>query len=354
VSIEIRAAREEERPAIAHMIDVAFDAESYGPGLDNPCQHVGHSDLDPYDRSENTRILLVDGQLASVVHVAERRAYASDDVVPFGFIAMVATHPQHRRKGYAGLLLRDAEEYMRSRGDCYSVMLGAYRFYCGSLEWRWHAEKQRTLPQRYVVLCDSFRRSDLSARLATERDIPCLSRSYEHRYARSFGPVVRSADYWRLWSLACDWEGRYVLVLDGQETVGYFHASPGHDTVDEIGWTASSEQRRSQVFMAALAWGRENGKDRVGFCLSTDDVAGLRALQDAALTVTPERCRPDGQSTHIADVTPFVPVNWPDGVGILVKHLQGGPGLLADVRTTDDLTETMARHSWTWFDGDTM
>jgi hypothetical protein len=86
VSTEIRAAHTEERPAIAHMIDAAFDSESYGPGLDSPCQYVGHSDMDPHDRPENTRVLLVDGEPASVVHVAEREAYASGDTVPFGYI----------------------------------------------------------------------------------------------------------------------------------------------------------------------------------------------------------------------------------------------------------------------------
>ena len=192
MSVEIRAARGEERPRIAHMIDLAFEAESYGPGLDHPSQAVGHCDMDPYDRAENTRVLLVEDEVVAVVHVAERTAYACGETVPFGFIAMVATHPKHRRKGYAGRLLRDAEEYMRSRGFCYALMLGAYRYYCGSLGWRWHGEKYHTLPQRHVAIRDSSRRSGLSSRLATEQDIPCLSRSYEHRYGLSFGPTVRS------------------------------------------------------------------------------------------------------------------------------------------------------------------
>jgi predicted N-acetyltransferase YhbS len=354
MSIEIRAAREEERPRIAHMIDLAFDAEPYGPGLASPCVHVGHSDMDPHDRPENTRVLLVDAEPASVVHVAERRAYACGETVPFGFVAMIATHPEHRRKGYAGTLLREAEGYMRSRGFCYAVMLGGYRYYCGSLGWRWHAEKQSTLPVRYVVPCNSLHRSGLSARFATDRDIPYLSRAYQCRYGHSFGPAVRSDAYWGRWSLACDWEGRYVLVHDDGEPVGYFHVSPANDTVDETGWTRASEGRRSQVFAAAAEWADGTGKDSVRFYLSGDHAEGVEALGNAARTVRSEYSGPDGRVADGPDGAPFLPTQWPEGVGILVKHLQPGPGVLADVRTTDDLAEAMARHSWTWLDGDTM
>ena len=354
MSVEIRAAREEERAGVAHMIDVAFDGESYGPGLKNPCRYVGHSDMDPHDRPENTQILLVGGEIVAVVHVAQRNAYACGDVAPFGFIAMVATHPEHRRKGHAGQLLREAEEYMRSRGLCYAVMLGGFRTYCGSLDWRLCSERFPSLPQRHVVPCGGPQSGNLSVRLATVQDIPHLSRFYDQRYARLFGPVIRSADYWRLWSLECDWEGRYVLVLDGEEPVGYFHVSPESDTVDEIGWAEASEERGAQVFKSALEWGRENGRESVIFYFAADDNVGRTALWDASGTVTAEYYKPNGQRAEESNVAPFLPANWPDGMGILVKHLRAGPGLLGDVRSTDDLTETMAQHSWMWFDGDTM
>jgi hypothetical protein len=144
------------------------------------------------------------------------------------------------------------------------------------------------------------------------------------------------------------------LVHEGDEPVGYFHVSPGSDTVDEVAWSVSTGDRPAQVMSAALQWGRGKGQGNLRFCFSSDDVLGIGSLRDAAHIVRAEHCRPDGQTADSAGVAPFLPRAWPDGMGILVKHLHEGPGLLAGVQTTDHLTEVMARHSWTWFDGDTM
>ena len=73
MSVETRGAREEERDAIAHVIDLAFDRESYGPSLREPCLYVGHSDMDPHDRAGNTRILI--HNIASVKRIAETSAW---------------------------------------------------------------------------------------------------------------------------------------------------------------------------------------------------------------------------------------------------------------------------------------
>ena len=75
MGMEIRAARLDERAAVCHLIDIAFDAESYGPSLEHPCECVGKSHMDPHDRPENTRILLIGGEIVAVAHVAERQAY---------------------------------------------------------------------------------------------------------------------------------------------------------------------------------------------------------------------------------------------------------------------------------------
>src|SRR5512136_824712 len=105
MKLDIRGATLAERPAVQHLINLAYDAESYGPSLTHPCTCVGSSDSDPYDRPENTRVLLVDGQLVSAMHVLEREAYVCGGRVRFGIITDVATHPDQRRRGYMGLLM---------------------------------------------------------------------------------------------------------------------------------------------------------------------------------------------------------------------------------------------------------
>ena len=48
MSIEIRAATQEERPAVCHLVTLAFDTESHGPSLEDPCDNIGDPRLDPH------------------------------------------------------------------------------------------------------------------------------------------------------------------------------------------------------------------------------------------------------------------------------------------------------------------
>jgi len=345
MSIEIRAARVEEKPAICHLIDLAFDAESHGPSLDNPSKDIDSSSMDPHHRPENTRILLVDGQIVSVVHIAEREAYACGDRFSFGFIGVVATHPDHRRQGYMRRLMMDAQAYMRRRRFCYGALMGGWRDYGGSLGWRLCTEKASTLGLTYIVPARVEGGLGLCTRAATEDDIPFLSRVYEARYARRFGPVVRSHEYWRRWSLKRPWEGIYVTVCDGTVPVGYFRIP------DEIGWDPAREEIQDRIFLAATSWTAQGEGSSVAFYV---DDAALPAFRQAFGDIPPTFTNPKGQPVEDSDPTPYRPENWPDGWGLLVKFLNPGPGILADVNSTDSLTEAIVRHSWTYFDGDSM
>jgi len=135
MKLEIRGARPEERPAISEVVNLAFGKELCLPG------HVGCSQDDPHDRPENTRILLADGEVVSVVHIGERHAYALGREVPIGFLTAVCTHPEHRRRGYLQRVMEDADDYMRHRGFRYGVLFGAFNVYCGTLGWRPSWEK---------------------------------------------------------------------------------------------------------------------------------------------------------------------------------------------------------------------
>lgn len=355
MSIEIRAAKLEERPAVCDLINLAFDAESHGPSPEDPWDDIGNSHMDPHHRPENTRILVVDRQIASVVHVAEREAYVCGQRFPFGFIGMVATHPDHRRRGYMRRLMTDAQAYMQCKGFCYGALMGGWRDYGGSLGWRLWSEKRSTLGWTYVVPARVESDSGLCTRAAMEDDIPFLARVYEARYAWRFGPVVRSHEYWRRWSLKRPWEGICVTVCDGAVPVGYFHiGGADRKVVDEIGSKPDRKEMQERVFLAATSWAGQDGGSSVAFYVDDiDDVAlsaFCRAFGDVPRTFT----NPKGKPVEDSDPTPYRPENWPDGWGLLVKFLNPGPGILADVDSTDALTRTMACHSWTYFDGDAM
>jgi hypothetical protein len=84
-----------------------------------------------------------------------------------------------------------------------------------------------------------------------------------------------------------------------------------------------------------------------------DEVATL-ALGRAFGSVPRAFTGPDGQPVCCNDPKAYLPEKTPDQVGYLVKSLNPGPGLLANVVSTDALLEAMARHSWTYLDGDSM
>jgi GNAT superfamily N-acetyltransferase len=351
VTIEVRGARWEERPAVCHLIDAAFDAESHGPSLTEPCVSVGNSHLDPHDRPWNTRVLLADGEIVSTVHVAERDAYARSTRVRFGFVAMVATHPAHRRRGYMRRLMSDAETHMRSRGSCYAVLFGRFGTYA-SLGWRWCDEKRATFVPTYTMPCRAESAVGTAVRAATEDDIAFLSHAYCSRYGTRFGPVMRSQEYWRRWSLQCEWNGAYMMVCDAAGPIGYFHVDG--DSVDEIGWKKIGEGMPERVFRAASAHGAAKGARTLSLWLGDADDVAIRALGRAFGSVPRVFTGPAAQPVCCSDPRAYLPEKKPNQVGYLVKFLNRGPGILANVASTNALLDAMARHSWTYLDGDSM
>lgn len=343
---EVRAATLRERPAVCRLIDLAFDAEDYGPSLRDPCAALGSSSEDPHDRAENTRILLADGRIVGVVHVAEREAYLHGGRVPFGYVAMVATHPEYRRNGYMRQLMRDAEAYMRRRGLCYALLMGAWSYYGGSLGWRPCDDAATSLAWKYVAPTAAARGAPVEARMATEADIPALARNYEARYARSFGPVVRSHEYWRRWSLQRPWEGVYAVAYDAAGPFGYFHTAG-----DEYGCEPGRGDALAQLFLARARWAAQHGHETAQYCVDDADMGAFRvAFGDLPRTYVD----PLGRAVGEADRDAYRFGSWHPGCGVMVKHLRPGPGALAQVDTTDALTHAMTRLGWTYVDADSM
>jgi GNAT superfamily N-acetyltransferase len=340
VTIEIRAATREERPAVQDLIDLAFDAESYGPSLANPCTSVGNSEFDPYDRPENTRLLFVDGQLVSALHVLVREVYACRLRLGFAIITDVCTHPDRRRRGYLRLLLADAERHLRERGLCYAVLFGRLAFYTGSLGWHWCGEKRTTLDVAWL-LPPTQSQGAVGVTEATPDDVPFLAGCYGTRYGSRFGPVVRSHEYWRRWSLPRQWDGRYRIVREGRERIGYFRAGDG---VDEVAWVPGA----AETVLAAAAHGEAETK----LWVDESDAEVQEALRRLFGEVPRVSVDAMGQVTEDTGPAAMLARLRRGGSAMLVKWLAPGPGLLSRVSSTEALTQVMAERRWTMLDGD--
>lgn len=72
--------------------------------------------------SEEYVVLRVDGRLAAMVGMLERTIRVGGREVKVGGVGGVATHPDHRRRGYAGRLLEAAARVLQEKG-CRFAML---------------------------------------------------------------------------------------------------------------------------------------------------------------------------------------------------------------------------------------
>jgi GNAT superfamily N-acetyltransferase len=345
MGIEIRAAREQEAEAVRDLIALAFDAETYGPSINDPPRDVGSSSQDPHHRGENTRILLVDGRVVSVIQVLRRQAYAMGQLVRVGWISMVATHPDFRRQGHMRRLMAATQDFMRERGLSYCGMMGAQSFYAGSLGWRSWSAKLPTLPRKYVSPAIATAGHDTRVGAATSEDISFLSALYAERNANRFGPVVRSHDYWRRWSLLRPWEGVYVVARTSAGPFGYFHM--GGSTVDEIAWDTGAGDSQRRTLLAAAYWAAEHGHECVQFYGGAMSEAEATLLPDTLIGTESAYANPLGQTVSDPDPSPYRAMT-----GVLVRFLAPGPGILSQTDCTDSLVQTMARHAWYYYDGD--
>ena len=81
------------------------------------------------------RVLSVDGRIVAHVPVAPREVVNGGDRFTIGIIGPTGTHPDHRRRGYATLCLRDATRVQEERGWPVAVLWTAeatFPFYWNS------------------------------------------------------------------------------------------------------------------------------------------------------------------------------------------------------------------------------
>ena len=80
---------------------------------------------DPSYRYDQSRVVVVNGQIVSTLRVWEREMRIGSIAVPMGGIGGVGTHPDHQGAGYATALMKDTITYMRGAGYDVGVLFSA-------------------------------------------------------------------------------------------------------------------------------------------------------------------------------------------------------------------------------------
>ena len=150
---------------------------------------------EPSYRYDQSRVVVVNGEIVSTLRVWEREMRIGAVAVPMGGIGGVGTHPDHRGAGYATELMKDTITYMRGAGYDIGVLFSAIpcAFY-------------RKLGWASVPLA-GFRvtRSQTAGLEETEwhvepfnedRDLDASISLYDRCNSQQSGSLVRTQSYW--------------------------------------------------------------------------------------------------------------------------------------------------------------
>jgi predicted acetyltransferase len=152
-----------------------------------------HQIEDPAWRPTQQRVLEVDGVPLAHLWVAHRTMRYGVARIPFGGIADVATHPDHRGRGYCGRLLDDAIAYMAEQDLPLSVLFsGTPNVYRGrgwlpiSSDWIEASLAAAPVAESTGYVVRPFEGADLDDVMGT----------YEEVSSELVGPLERSQAYW--------------------------------------------------------------------------------------------------------------------------------------------------------------
>lgn len=150
---------------------------------------------EPSYRYDQSRVVVVSGEIVSTLRVWEREMRIGAVAVPMGGIGGVGTHPDRRGAGYATELMKDTITYMRRAGYDIGVLFSAIpcAFY-------------RKLGWASVPLA-GFRvtRSQIAGLEETEwhvepfnedRDLEAAISLYDRYNSQQSGSIVRTQSYW--------------------------------------------------------------------------------------------------------------------------------------------------------------
>ncbi|MBN1676360.1 MAG: GNAT family N-acetyltransferase [Kiritimatiellae bacterium] len=181
----------------------------------------------PTARPADSRIVLVGRQVAAHIRVFRKPMRLRGGVITAGHLAEVITHPDHRRHGYGGAVLRDCAAYIRAQGWPLScVWSGVTNFYC--------SEDWVRFPLVSTTLQTAFWRPEPSPgirvrRYERGRDDAAAAEIYAAYNRDRDLSVVRDAEYWRLhhsWIRGED-ESAFLIAEKNGEPVGYCRGAMG-------------------------------------------------------------------------------------------------------------------------------
>ena len=349
--MEIRGVRESE---LVEMIDL--QCRVFRPdGQERYRQYVR---TDPSYRYDQSRVVLVNGQIVSTLRVWEREMRIGAIAVPMGGIGGVGTDPDHQGAGYATALMKDTITYMRTVGYDVGVLFSAIpcAFY-RKLGWASvPLAGFRVTRRRNIGLEETEWRVEP---FDEGRDLEASITLYDNHNAQQSGSLVRTRSYWESGPARLRDILPTVVARHGDRLGGYLNFQVGEKNANilEVAYDRSQPQALTALVSHLLqVCEREGVEDLHGDIphrhplvdLLVEGTAGdtflagnsAMMLYATNLLSLFQRLLPELQSRLAAANQTFAPIS----IGFAVNDQEAGLRLLDDgTLQTFDLAEGAIR-----------
>jgi GNAT superfamily N-acetyltransferase len=217
---------------------------------------------DPYFDWGQFRLVESDGDIVSMIKIYKREIRWGESTAIMGGIGDVNTHPDHRGRGYAGMLMEDSVTYMWSQGYDISVLFSGLAGFYGKYGWGVYPLPRLSI--RPGPANDSTRYD--VRRFCRSRDLGPIMRMYEEFNSGRTGTLVRTPDYWDkqfLW-VREDLEA-FLVALDGSDIVAYVRCAQEGDSfcVMECCYQENHRESVCALLLDVLAYAGSKGLQEV-------------------------------------------------------------------------------------------
>jgi len=184
---EIRIARQDELDRVHLVVAYSFTGDRSQEGRER-MRHV--EEIAP------PLVLLEDGEIVASLRVYDFTMLVNGAPVPMSGVSSVACLPEHRRKGYVGMLLRHALEQMREAGQPLSALYTPHPSLYRRYGWMVAASNLKFIVNpKHVTAYNSSAARGRAVRI-TEEDQPVVEDVFRRFNERRTGPLVRSERWW--------------------------------------------------------------------------------------------------------------------------------------------------------------
>lgn len=162
--------------------------------------------------------LVIDGVQVSGLHLWPMPMRIGSCEVFLGGIGGVHTHPDHRKRGYASIVMAESVAWMREQGYDVSVLFGIPDFYH---RWGFVTTLSSTMIEVPTRHADKAKRTSRPRRFR-KTDFPVAMRIYNRDNASRTASIIRRKSTWIPWRVGVEWRvpPEIHLYTAGGRTVG--------------------------------------------------------------------------------------------------------------------------------------